>query len=171
MKKLYLVRHAKSSWADLQTPDFDRPLNERGKRDAPEMARRLLPGLRPPDLLITSPARRARETCLAFAAVLGYNAAHIRFEEKLYHAEYATLLQVLQSMDTRTEKMEGLVESAFIFGHNPGLTEFANLLLGISIDNIPTCGVIVADLPLASWADAFWGCGQLRTFDYPKSGD
>jgi len=165
MKKLYLVRHAKSSWADMGMDDFDRPLNERGEKDAPHMAKLLKHHDIIPDRMISSPAKRALSTCLAFAQVLKFDEASIVTDKKLYHASADTILSVLAKLKDHTGEEEDVV---LLFGHNPGITEFANALLNVGIDNMPTCAVVGATLDIDSWADISFGCGKLDSFEYPK---
>jgi phosphohistidine phosphatase len=168
MKTLYLIRHAKSSWDDPNQGDFERPLNKRGKKDAPVMARRLKERRVIPDFMITSPATRAYETCKEFAKILGFDKDNIKTEKRLYHANEDQILNVLRDLKERERDEEEVV---FLFGHNPGLTEFANLLLHESIDNIPTCGVVKAQLNINLWKEAGFGCGKLIFFDFPKNNE
>jgi phosphohistidine phosphatase len=165
MKKLYLVRHAKSSWADMGMDDFDRPLNERGEKDAPHMAKLLKHHDIIPDRMISSPAKRALSTCLAFAQVLKFDEASIVTDKKLYHASADAILSALAKLKDHTGEEEDVV---LLFGHNPGITEFANALLNVGIDNMPTCAVVGATLDIDSWADISFGCGKLDSFEYPK---
>ncbi|GHM99175.1 phosphohistidine phosphatase SixA [Cytophagales bacterium WSM2-2] len=165
MKKLYLVRHAKSSWDNPDQDDFDRPLNERGLKDAPRMAKILRERGVFPDRMISSPAVRALATCQAFAEVLKFDAKKIVTVQHLYHASMDIWLAVLSSLQEHKGDKEDV---ALVFGHNPGITEFANELLNISIDNIPTCGIVSATLKIDSWKDISYGCGKLKSFDYPK---
>jgi len=164
MKKLYLVRHAKSSWDNVEMDDFDRPLNERGENDAPKMAKILKHHDVMPDRMITSPANRALSTCRLFAKTLGFEKKKIMSEQKLYHAGPDAIINVLASLP----EDKGDEEVVLLFGHNPGITEFANDLLNISIDNIPTCGVVEATLNIDSWTEISFGCGRMDSFDYPK---
>src|SRR2546427_2259563 len=120
MKKLYLVRHAKSSWDNVEMNDFDRPLNERGTKDAPHMANVLKQRRVFPDRMISSPAVRALTTCKAFAKELGFDKNNIITIDKLYHASADTWLQVLQSLKEHKHDKEDV---ALVFGHNPGITE------------------------------------------------
>lgn len=165
MKKLYLVRHAKSSWDDIEMADFDRPLNARGEKDAPKMAKLLKHRDVVPDRMITSPANRALSTCRLFAKVFGFDKKKIVSEATLYHAGADDILKVLGSLPLHKGGKEEVV---LLFGHNPGVTEFANALLNISIDNIPTCGVVEATLNIDSWKEISLGCGKMVSFDYPK---
>jgi phosphohistidine phosphatase len=166
MKTLYIIRHAKSSWDDPDLSDFERPLNKRGKKDAPNMARRLKEKRVTPDVMISSPATRAFETCKEFAKILGFDSDHIKSDRRLYHANEDQLLTVIRELKDRKRDDEEIV---LLFGHNPGLTEFANMLLNGYIDSIPTCGIVKATLNINRWQDANFGCGQIDFFDYPKN--
>lgn len=165
MKKVYLIRHAKSSWDDPELEDIDRPLNDRGRHDAPMMAKLLKARHVRADVMISSPAARALSTCVEFARALGFAESKILVVERLYHAEEKQLLSVIRELNTVSEP-----ESVMLFGHNPGLTEFTNRLLDDTIENIPTCGVVAAELNIQSWREAHWGCGKREFFDFPKRG-
>lgn len=162
MKVLYLIRHAKSDWDDPFQDDFDRPLNRRGRSDAPRMGHRLREQHIRPDLLLSSPAERALSTCMIIAENIGYTAKDIRTDERLYLASDDVLFDVIRGLnDTHKEVM--------IFSHNPGLTEVANRLNKEPFtDNIPTCGVVCLAFSLPSWKQLRWGAGELRFFDFPK---
>jgi phosphohistidine phosphatase len=164
MKELIIVRHAKSSWAEPNQHDFDRPLNDRGLADAPNMGNRLRELSLNPDLMFTSPARRATETCRAISAAMGFPPEKIIREDCLYHASESKLLEFMKGL----EGYPGKNDRIFLFGHNPGLTDFVNLLLGISIDNIPTCGVVGCSLDIRNWSDIRWRCGEKMFFFFPK---
>ncbi|MBX2915716.1 MAG: histidine phosphatase family protein [Cyclobacteriaceae bacterium] len=166
MKKLILIRHAKSSWDDPELDDFDRPLNKRGQKDAPRMGKRLKEKRVTPDIMISSPAERALATCIAIAKVLNFDQSKIKTERKLYHASEDEILNVLRNLKDSPRDSEEVV---LLFGHNPGLTEFANSLLNQTIDNIPTCGVVGAELVVKRWQDVSFGCGNILFFDFPKS--
>src|SRR5258706_6976315 len=165
MKKLFLVRHAKSSWDSVEMNDYDRPLNDRGEKDTPKMAKLLKHRDVVPDRMITSPANRALSTCRAFAKVLDFEKKKIVSEQKLYHAGSDTILKVLASLPEHKGDDDEVV---LLFGHNPGITEFANDLLNISVDNIPTCGIVGATLNINEWKEISFGCGKMDSFDYPK---
>jgi phosphohistidine phosphatase len=164
MKTLYIIRHAKSSWNYPGLSDFERPLNERGKRDAPRMGKRLKEkGVRP-DLFLSSPAKRAFSTAKRIANVLGYEKEHIKTDKKLYHADDETMLEVIHGLKNKYNEV-------MVFGHNPGLTDFVNALMDTEhpIDNIPTSGVVCFQFQTDAWATITWGTGHLLFFDYPKS--
>ena len=161
MKTLYLVRHAKSSWKFPNLPDIDRPLNKRGQRDAPEMGRRLKEKGIVPDIMISSPADRAFTAAQMIAKKIGYPIAEIVQDHELYHAGNGTLLNTIRSIDNDRQ-------SAMLFGHNPGFTDFANILSDFSTDNVPTTGVVALQFNVESWEDVEKGEGEFLFFDYPK---
>jgi phosphohistidine phosphatase len=165
MKTLYLIRHAKSSWDDLDLNDVERPLNERGKKDAPRIGKRLKEKNIFPDVMLSSPAKRAFETCRIIAKILGYPDEKIKTDKRLYHANQDQLLKVVQEI----EDLNDIEESVFIFGHNPGLTDFANSFLCQTIDNIPTCGVIGCKVRVKHWNETTFGSGEMVFFDFPKN--
>jgi phosphohistidine phosphatase len=165
MKTLYVVRHAKSSWDESGIPDFDRPLSDRGKRDAPRMGKRLKEKQVRPDLMLSSPAKRALSTCKRIAKALGYPAEKIKTDRTLYHADEDEILSVVRKIKDKHDVL-------MIFGHNPGLTEFVNGMCidnTTSIDNIPTCGVAAFSFDISSWHEADFAKGKLVFYDFPKS--
>jgi phosphohistidine phosphatase len=163
MRRLTLVRHAKSDWSLPGQNDWDRPLNKRGQRDAPEMARRLRSRRLKPDLMLASPAVRAVTTASVMARELKVPAARVVQDERLYLATPADLLAVIHELG-------GEAKHLMVFGHNPGMTEFANRLsAGDQIDNLPTCGVFTALFDLSDWSALDWGGGEDAEFDYPKN--
>jgi phosphohistidine phosphatase len=163
MKTLYLVRHAKSSWEHPGLSDFERPLNDRGKRDAPRMGKRLRKRNILPAIILTSTARRARSTAKKIAREIGYDLHALRFVQELYHADPETLLKAVHSLPESAQ-------SAMLVGHNPGLTDFVNEYIDVRIDNIPTCGIVAATFHADSWKDLGGEKGKLLFFDYPKQG-
>ncbi|MBP9927348.1 MAG: histidine phosphatase family protein [Cyclobacteriaceae bacterium] len=165
MKILYIIRHAKSSWDNPDLSDFDRPLNDRGKKDAPRMGKRLKERRVTPDIMLSSPAARALATCQEIAKVLGFSENKIKTDRRLYHANEDQILKVVQELKDSPRDSEEIV---MIFGHNPGLTAFANALLNEELENIPTCGVIAATLNIDEWKNARFDCGEMEFFDYPK---
>jgi phosphohistidine phosphatase len=160
---LTLVRHAKSDWSLPDQNDWDRPLNKRGQRDAPEMARRLRSRRLKPELILSSPAVRALTTASVMARELKVPPARVVQDERLYLAAPTDLLAVVRELG-------GEAKHVMVFGHNPGLTEFANRLsAGEHIDNLPTSGTFTAQFHIPAWADLEWGSGQDVEFDYPKN--
>lgn len=166
MKELILVRHAKSSWRDPSLDDHSRPLNKRGKRDAPEMGERLARRGCNPDLLISSSADRALKTARTIAGKLGYPRERIQVEERIYHAGVAELLAAIRGVDES-------VETLMMFGHNPGFTQLANLLGPRDIFNMPTCAVLHLRFEIDDWAKMGQAAGGQAAggevlYDYPK---
>lgn len=145
--------------------DFDRPLNEKGLKDAPIMAKRLKERNIKPHIVLTSPANRALSTCYIITKKLGVPLHLIISEPLLYHASPENIFQVIK----RQKDDQGIEnELMIIFGHNPGLTELANQLSEFWIDNLPTCGVASYLLNIKHWTNAGPSCGKLDFFDYPK---
>lgn len=145
MKTLFLVRHAKSSRDDPLLPDRDRPLNERGMRDAPKVGAQLARRDARPDLIISSPARRALATAEIFAGKLDYRLKDIVVEDRLYAATPDDLLAVVHELDDRVKRV-------MLFGHNPELTELAHRL-SARIDDMPTCAVVEFAFDTRSWSN------------------
>jgi phosphohistidine phosphatase len=160
-RQLTLLRHAKSSWDGPGLKDRDRPLNERGERDAPVMGRRLRARGSRPTLMLTSPAVRARRTAQIIASEIGYPQEFLQREEDLYLASPGEIIAVIARQDSSFRDL-------IVCGHNPGLTELANRLTGAGIDNVPTTGVVIIGLDLKSWADLDGAQGELLLFDYPR---
>jgi phosphohistidine phosphatase len=161
VKTLYLARHAKSSWDDHSMKDFDRPLNERGLRDAPVMGRLVCGRGQTPDVIVTSSAMRALTTARLFAGVMGLPDAAVVEMNKLYSAPPEAILEVVNELDDAAS-------SAMIVGHNPGMTMLASELSRGGIVHMPTCSVASFELPVDSWSKAGSGKGKLRYFETPK---
>ena len=161
-KRITLLRHAKSSWKDASLADRDRPLNRRGNKTAPDMGKRLAElGVRP-SLLLTSPAKRTRETARLIARELNYPLEFIQSESELYLATPETILQVVARQDNG-------FNDVMLFGHNPGITELANRLGDRNIDNVPTCGMVGIELDVKEWTEIVAADGKTVFFDYPKN--
>lgn len=161
MKTLTIVRHAKSSWKDPDLADFDRPLNKRGKNDAPLAGHRLKEQGICPDLIITSPANRALTTAKVIAAEIDYTKKNPVIDKRVYMAGPEDILEILRQVDNA-------YKDVFIVGHNPTLTDLANDLTDECIDNIPTCGIARIRLDIESWRELASRKGELILFDYPK---
>jgi phosphohistidine phosphatase len=160
MKTLYFIRHAKSSWDDAMLDDHDRPLNKRGKHDGPIMARRLLGIDVVPDGLLSSSAKRARQTAKYFEDVLSIdNAIYLR---ELYHAWPSTIEAQIRSIPEEWD-------TVLVFGHNPGYTELANQLKNdLYIGNMPTCGIVGASSDVKEWKDFTLASAKRIAYLYPK---
>ncbi len=161
MKKLLLIRHAKSDWTDSQQTDFERPLNKRGKRNSPEMAARLVKRKLRPGLWLCSTAARARETVKLMLPAFDLSLADVRFLDELYLASPEEIIRSIQ-------KEGGRADVLFLTGHNPGITELANMLSSVRLDNMPTCGVFGIDLALSEWKELEAVPYAFDFFDYPK---
>lgn len=164
MKNLYLLRHAKSSWASPGMKDFDRPLNERGLADAPDMAVRLKASGAGIDRIITSPALRTLTTARLVAATLGLDNDVIREDRQIYLAGSPRLMHVLSLLD---EELNGVL----LVAHNPALTDLANDVARAGIDNLPTAGLVHIELPIEHWFEIGLGVGRVVNFDYPRNHD
>ena len=161
MKTLTIVRHAKSSWKNTSLSDRDRPLSRRGENDAPEMARRIAAAGIRPSLIVSSPAKRAWTTAKIIARELGYPLEFLQREDDLYLASVNTLLDVLVAQDERFNNI-------MLFGHNPGLTDFANYLVPGLTNNLPTCGVVSVSFERDDWSLYERPEITLDLYDYPK---
>ena len=146
MKTLILVRHAKSSHSMGFSNDFDRPLNDRGFRDAAEMGRKLFKKETRIDQFVSSPAARAKTTAELFVAEFDRKLKEILFVPSLYHANPDTFFEVVRGLDDQYNNIA-------LFSHNPGITDFASSLSSTHIDNMPTGSVFAVTAPIDSWKD------------------
>lgn len=161
MKTLYLTRHAKSSWKHPNLSDFERPLNKRGKHDAPLMGAFLKNNRISPDLILSSPAKRALQTAKILAKELEYPHEKILTNQRIYLADIDTLEDIIQNV---TDDFQHLM----LIGHNPGLTHLANYLSDARIANIPTTGIAEIHFDVNQWRKIMAMSGKLVSFDYPK---
>ena len=159
MKTIYLVRHAKAGSA--HSGDFDRSLNEAGLKAAHFMAELLEEKSVVPDLVIASPAIRALTTAEIFCDILGYPKEQIEKRIEIYEGGAGRLLKIVQQIPDNCS-------TAMLFGHNPTMTAFSNLLSGGGIDSLATCGIARIDLDIKTWSDADADTGKLVWYDYPK---
>lgn len=146
MKTLILVRHAKSSHTYGVSSDFDRPLNDRGFREAAEMGKRLFKKKIPIDQFVSSPAVRAKTTAELFAAEYGRKLKEIFFIPTLYHASRENFLELIHEIEDKYHHIA-------LFSHNPGITEFASSLSPTEINNMSTCSVFAVSSTIDSWKD------------------
>lgn len=156
------MRHAKSSWKHAELDDIERPLNNRGLRDAPDIGNRLARAGFVAELILTSPARRARVTARIVAECIGYPVVDIVEEPAMYLAEPATLLDIARSVDNRHRRI-------MLFGHNPGFTQLANALGDLRVDNMPTAAIALFEFVADEWRDIDYGDGRLILFESPKN--
>jgi phosphohistidine phosphatase len=160
MKKLILVRHAKSSWNEPGLSDRDRPLNDRGERDAPKMGERLAKEGVKPDVILSSPAVRALATAQIIAGKLDFRRKDIRVDERLYLADADDLLEVIRELDDEAKRV-------MLVGHNPGLADLAHRCSS-TISDMPTCAVAMFGFDAKSWADVGDGSPATATLLTPK---
>lgn len=163
MKVLTLVRHAKSSWDYPELSDFERPLNDRGRKDATRLAARIAAAGPIPDRLVSSPALRAITTAHAFALAFELPREAIVLNPHIYEASLQTLLHVVRSLERKDSEV-------MLFGHNPGLTRLARSLASCPFDELPTCGVARIELDVKIWCDVAPHCGKLARYECPKTG-
>jgi phosphohistidine phosphatase len=161
MKKITIIRHAKSSWKNHGLLDIDRPLNKRGKRDAPMMGRRLVDRGCDPEIILTSPAERAMRTAEAIAQELEFPWDEIVVEDRLYGADMDDWLEIISQFDD-------IFEWAMLFGHNPEITDLVNFFSSYYIPNVPTCGIVEIEFPVERWDDIDQAEPTSFDFDYPK---
>lgn len=165
MKTLFLIRHAKSEWANENLADIDRPLNARGYKDAHFMSGQLKKNKFIPEQLITSPAIRATSTALIFARNLDYDCATIQIKKMLYETTVKEYIKVIS-------ETENLKKSLMLFAHNPTLTLLANSLTKPFTENIPTCGIVGVHFKIKDWKEILTATsGELFLFDFPKKLD
>lgn len=161
MKKLYICRHAKSSWENIGNSDFERPLNKRGQKNAPFMGKLLAKKNATPDLICSSPAKRAITTAKYIAKEIGYRIADIKLEKNFYDSSLGFMIEFIQNLDNN-------LNIVMIFGHNPIFTSLSNVLSNQYIDNIPTCGIVELDFNLDDWNQIDMQSAELVSFEFPK---
>ena len=162
MKKLLIMRHAKANLGDGFEKDFDRTLSERGKKDAPEMGKRLKKNGVKPDLIISSPAARALKTAKEVAKEIDFPEKDIETDPEIYQADISDLIKVIRNLDDKNSKV-------MLFGHNPALTGLVGYLTNQFIDNIPTSGVVQINFDFPTWKQVTQQSGKFIFFDYPKN--
>jgi phosphohistidine phosphatase len=159
MKHLYLLRHAKSSWDDNSLPDFDRPLNNRGIKTAPVVGQYIRRKKIQVDLVLSSPAKRARETSKLVIRAAGI-AADLRFDERIYEATAGQLMSVVSQIG------DG-IGAALLVGHNPGFEDLLTRLTG-EVHRLSTAALAEIALDIEEWRGIRENCGQLIQLIKPK---
>jgi len=159
-RTLFLVRHAKSDWGDVTLPDKERPLADRGNSDAPMMGKRLAKSQVKPNLILSSPARRAHATAEIIAKELAYKAKDIVVDDRLYATEAEILLKVIGEIDDKHK-------CVMLFGHNPEMSALAHRLSN-EITQMPTCAVAKFTFDSKSWSAIGTDKPTNVAFDYPK---
>lgn len=161
MKTLFFIRHAKSSWKDPDLRDIERPLNKRGLRDAPFMAKLLVGKKGKPDAILSSPAVRAITTARYFADAAEIANEDIVINEGIYDAYPGEIFSILQAQSDEWNTI-------WLFGHNPTFTSIANSFDGPYLANLPTCGIVEVDTSVDRWKDLAPGRGKRVNFFFPK---
>ena len=159
MKTLFILRHAKSSWDNPDWSDFERPLNKRGLKSAPLMGSVMKENQFLPELILSSPAKRARQTADSVKAAAGIK-SEIRFDERIYEASPARLLEVVADQTDNAD-------SILLVGHNPGLEGLIRALTG-KIEPMPTAALAVIDVSANNWSEINSAPGNLRLLIRPK---
>jgi phosphohistidine phosphatase len=162
MKTLLLIRHAKSSWDNTGLSDFERPLNDRGKTDAPQMAKRLRERKIKIERFISSPAKRAKKTASIFMEEFGARKKSLVLLPSLYEA-------AVSNFEDAVENINDKYDVVALFSHNPGITDFVNTLTDKKIDNMPTCAVFAVKAEVKKWKDFETARKEFLFFDYPKN--
>lgn len=162
MKRLILVRHAKSDWGDEGLKDIDRPLNKRGYDAAYRMSEWLAKKSEVPQLFISSDATRALSTAMIFARNLNYPANEVVVLQQVYESTAKTLKDVITQIDNKNE-------SAIIFAHNPGITNLTNELTDdLFFDDLPTCALVALDFDVKTWKEAATSKAKIAFHQFPK---
>lgn len=159
-KELFLIRHAKSDWS-FDLTDIERPLNGRGHKNAPAMAKRLKDYGIIPQLIVTSNARRTKETAGYFMDELALSANHLVIDPHIYEAHYETLLMVVNKLDNQYDRIA-------MIGHNPGISIINSYLSGDNSFAFPTCGIVHLHFEVDDWQEISQGTGTIKWIDYPK---
>lgn len=162
MKILYLMRHAKSSWNFDGLSDKERPLNDRGREDAPAMGRALVARQLQLDLLVSSPAVRALSTAALVAHEMGYAPERIQVVDGIYEADADRLVDIIHELPDEAG-------SVLLLGHNPTMTETVNYLSPRAVQDMPTAAIACLHFQTDSWAEAHRSNAELYFFDYPKN--
>lgn len=159
-KQLYIIRHAKSDWSYKNLSDFERPINQRGKLNAPYTANILKQKGVMPDLVISSPAVRALTTAEIISKEIGYPVDQIDQQHRVYNAHVDTLLDLVHKLDDK-------YQSVMIFGHNPGMTFLASFLCREETERLPTCSVMALEFDVESWFAITEHSGECLFFECP----
>ena len=163
MKTLYIVRHAKSSWAYQGIKDIDRPLKKRGINDSYLMSKELANKIDRPAVMISSSANRALHTAMIFCESFKFPLANLQIKKSLYSFSDGYLIKTIKALD------DGF-DSAMIFSHDHGINDFVNNFGNEEIIHVPTCGVIGIKFNTKHWKNIkpIKSNGKTFLFDYPK---
>lgn len=158
MKKIFLVRHAKSDWNNSEIEDIERPLNDRGYSNANQMSKSFKTM---PDLIVSSPAIRAISTALIFARNLNYDPNNLQIRKELYEASEKDYLSVIHQLDDQ-------YNTIMLFAHNPTISTVAESLVKSLPMEMATCAIAGISFDCSKWSDIKNNQGDLFLFDYPK---
>ncbi len=161
MKTVYFIRHAKSSWEDMSLSDIDRPLNKRGFRDAPFMAKLFKSKEILPDMMISSPAVRAFSTAKHFAQELEKEEKNIELDDHTYLGSEEYIIDKIQNLGDN-------IQTVCFFGHNPTTTHLANMFSNDYLPNVPTCGIVKIQADIDSWTHFNTKTAKFVEMHYPK---
>ena len=161
MKKLYLLRHGKSSWEYPDLDDFERPLNKRGRKDVPFMAALLKKKNIYPDLIISSPAVRAAFTAIITADIINYPEEKIVYNPRVYDATVLTLMNIIYDVNEEVNQL-------LLVGHNPGFTSLINYLADQSLNNLQTAGLYGIEFSVNVWQAISDNSGKTILYEFPK---
>ena len=161
MKKLYIARHAKSDWNNVLISDFDRDLNDRGRKDVEKVAHNLYERKVCLDLILSSPAKRARLTAYSLADGLGYARTDIVFRDSIYESSSTNIIMIIKELD---EKFKNVL----LVGHNPSLTAVVDSIGEFNISNLPTCAVTAFDID-SEWCKLSPKTTKFVFYVYPKN--
>lgn len=162
MKTLLLIRHAKSSWNDVTLPDFERPLNERGKHDAPLMAKKVKDKKIEIDAFVSSPAKRAKKTAEIFMDEFETKEKKLILIPSLYEATVEKFYDAVENLKDKNETVA-------LFAHNPGITDFINSLECTPVYDMPTCAVYAIKIKTKTWKEFREAKKEFLFFEYPKN--
>lgn len=162
MKTLLLIRHAKSSWNSATLPDFERPLNERGKHDAPLMAKQIKDKKIEIDAFVSSPAKRAKKTTEIFMDEFDAKEKKLILIPSLYEATSEKFYDAIENLKDKYDKVA-------LFAHNPGITDFINSLECSPVYNMPTCAVYAIKIKTKNWKEFREAKKEFLFFEYPKN--
>ncbi len=162
MKTLYIVRHAKSSWDHEGLTDFERPLNKRGRSDAPLMGTVLKERGAQPAVIRTSAANRAMTTARLLSEALDFALERIEVDAGMYGAGPNEILTIIRQLPDEAREV-------MLVGHNPTMLMVAHRLGGFLGDNLPTCGIICIDFDAERWDETIGEQGVIRYYEYPKN--
>jgi phosphohistidine phosphatase len=162
MKRLIILRHAKSDWGKEGLKDIDRHLNNRGYEDAYSQSAWLAAHQERPNQILSSSATRALSTALIFARTLEIDMSNFKVEPAIYEAPIESLLEILGRQDNR-------VDSILLAGHNPGLTELCHTLSeDVFFDNLPTCALVAFEGDCKTWAKFVERKMPIKFYKFPK---